>query len=184
MSFTPNIPVIGQSLGSSRTEVSNNFAVLRSTLAANHIDVNSENAGLHNLASFVAQSSDPTIATGIVPLYSKTLSSTGVTELFFRRENSGTVIQMTVGNPTASSSGSTFLPGGIILKWGQVVPGTSGAFVTFSGSFPNAVFSVVPGINNVYSSNNIISVSGATQEGFNIYTGNPASTHFYFAIGN
>lgn len=144
MSFTPGIPANGQSLGSSRTQVLNNFASLRSTLAANHVDVNSANPGLHTHADFLAQSADPNPATGIVSHYSKVV--TGVTQWFFQRENTGPIIQMSNGNPSImstfpNSKGQSFLPGGFILQWGfLVVPGNGSGFdtVNLNTTFPTA----------------------------------------------
>ena len=94
MSFTPNIPANGQTLGSSRDEVRDNFSSLRSTLAENHVDVNSANPGLHTYVDMLSQSSNSDPITGCVSHYSKLVG--GIAEWFFQRENSGNVIRMSM----------------------------------------------------------------------------------------
>lgn len=182
MSFTPGIPQNGQTLGNSRDSTRNNFASLRSTLAENHVDVNSANPGLHTFVDMLAQSANSDPITGAVSIYSKAVS--GITEWFFQRENSGNVIQMSVGNPTVAATGTTFLPGAVILKWGQVVPGSSGATVTFSTAFPNNCFAVVVNANSAQPSSANSNPSGITNANFQLFTQAPNVTHFYFAVGN
>jgi hypothetical protein len=191
MSFTPLIPASGQSLGSSRTQVLNNFASLRSTLAANHVDVNSANPGLHTHADLLAQSADPNPPVKAVSHYSKQVS--GITEWFFQRENSGSVFQMSNGDPSVSSnfptsSGQTFLPGGFILQWGFYTvtsPFAGSIQVSLNTNFPNNALtgwatssSVGPpsaiGVSNIITSKITISWGN----------GNPPYNIFWFAIGN
>lgn len=196
MSFTPNIPANGQSLGSSRTQVLDNFAVLRSTLAENHVDVNAANAGLHTHADLLAQSADPNPASGIVSHYSKTIA--GITEWFFQREGTmsgnGAVIQMSNGTPSAGTSGRTFLPGGLILLWGQCNFNTGSTLTqNFQGTgFPNNAFTIqitpfiLPGAGNPLSlaaapiSKTQFNVQGRVSNGS--FSASPGA--FYWAIGN
>lgn len=143
MSFVV-VPVPGQTLGSSRDQVQTNFNILRSTLAENHVDVNSANPGVHTHADLLAQASDPNPATTLISHYSKAVS--GITEWFLQRENSGAVFQMSAGDPTnsgvfPSSVGQTFLPGGFILQWGSISKFTGSAGTqtfTLNTPFPNA----------------------------------------------
>lgn len=193
MSFTPGIPASGQSLGSSRTQVQDNFSSLRSTLAANHVDVNSANPGLHTHADLLAQSADPNPATGIVSHYSKLVS--GNTEWFFQRENTGPIIQMSnlAGTPSVGSSGRTFLPGGLILIWGQCNYNTaSSTTVTFQGSgFPTACLSVqltpfvVPGSSPItLIGNTFTTTTFAVQAKISSGSASASPGAFYWAIGN
>lgn len=92
MTFTPNIPAVGQSLGNSRPQVLNNFAVLRSTIAENHFDVNDADAGKHGTAIFPEVGNPsfpnpPTTAANEGALYTK--DSGGTTQLFWRQESNG-----------------------------------------------------------------------------------------------
>jgi hypothetical protein len=187
MTFTPSIPASGQTLGSSQPQILNNFAVLRSTIAVNHVDVNSSNPGTHTHVDLGAQGSDPNPATGFISLYSKTVS--GITQLFLQRENTGAVIQMSVGTPTIASSGSTFLPGAMILKWGTFHMNSTVTSLTVNfagGAFPNAIFSVVVTPN----SGNVNNYAGATSVGTSGFVAKRSSSpadsidFYYIAIGN
>lgn len=99
MTFTPNIPASGQSLGNSRLQVLNNFAILRSTIATDHVDVNASGNGKHKFVHLPVQTSPvppPTTAALEGALYTKDVGS-GVTQLFYRRESNGAEIQITNG---------------------------------------------------------------------------------------
>lgn len=138
MSYTPNVPVSGQSLGASRPIINTNFSVIQTGFDVNHQDFNDSNPGTHKKVDLLSQSANPNPATGIVTHYSKAVS--GVTEWFFQRENSGSVIQMSSGTPTAASPGITFLPGGILMQWGS--SSTFGSSISFPTPFPNNLFSI------------------------------------------
>lgn len=196
MSYNAGIPISGQTLGSSRPQVQGNFQVLFDTIAKNHVAMNATNAGKHTFVEMVAQLGDDTtqIQTGIVTHYSKLVG--GLTEWFFQREGTGAVagpsIQMSKGLPSATANGSTFLPGGLILKWGTFVATTVGTVVQFKDNvtlapFPNAVFSVT--LTSIFNSStqatDIHLASTPTVNGFNgqsLVGG--GITSYYMAIGN
>jgi len=150
MSFTPNMPVTTQSLGTTQPLVLANFAALRSTISnavqPNHVDVNSSGAGKHVFVQMPVQTASaanlPAANEG--GLITQTVS--GNSELFYVRDNTATYTQLTKGNtfldvPTAT--GSTFLPGGLILKFGKYLTGGDGATITFpGGAFPNNCLNV------------------------------------------
>ena len=143
MTYTADVPTNNQTLGNSRPIINSNFTVLQTAFDANHQDFNLSNAGAHTHADLLVQSSDPNPSTGLVSHYSKTTA--GATEWTFQRENSGAVIQMSTqyGIPSVMASGQTFLPGGLVFKWGTYSSTTSGTTVTFATAFANAIFSVV-----------------------------------------
>lgn len=179
--YTNNVPVTGQSLGASRDLINGNFQILQTTIDQNHVDMNQANAGKHNKVEFLQQGSAPATAGDVLAMYSKV--SAGALELFLRRAGSGTDIQMTKGNITVAASGTTFLPGGLQLNWGQVVPAVSPTAVAWANNFPNSVFSVVLTINN-NNPNFSATVNAADPGGFQLYTNKTGVTHFYIAIGN
>jgi len=135
-----------------------------------------------------SQASDPNPATGIVSHYSKSVS--GVTEWFFQRENSGAVIQMSTssGIPVLTTNGQTFLPGGLILKFGNI-SSVANNFITFSTPFPNNIFSLQvtvaqslpPSEGAIYE----IVPSSVTVSGFTVflYSTGVGKIH-WMAIGN
>lgn len=174
MSFTPNIPQTGQSLGNSRTQVLNNFAALRAAEAQNHMDVNDANAGKHKFIQYVVQGSDPTTAANEIARYTKVVSA--VAREFLRLPSNGAVFQVSGNAPLIAASGHTFLPGGLMLQWGtQAGSSSSSVAVSFSPAFSVAPYYV-----------NAIPVRAATSPGSDfstvIVTGTVATTGF--TIGN
>ena len=95
MTYTANVPQSNQSLGGSQPIINANFTLIGSNFAENHVGFGLTNAGLHTFVDLVSQgttASNP--ATGIVSHYANAVN--GVTEWFFQRENSGSIIQMSV----------------------------------------------------------------------------------------
>jgi len=149
MPFVP-LPNSGQSLGQTRQQIKDNMDLLRSTIGNNHIDVNDAGAGDHKYCLFASQGSDPTTVAAtppgpIIALFNK--SVTGVNRLYIRQPADGTVIQMTGIDPSATATGHTFLPGGLLLQWG-FVNGAHGGDNHFNGGDTGAVtFNSAPNVN-------------------------------------
>ncbi len=145
MSFTPNIPQIGQSLGNSRPQILNNMAVLRSTIATNHYDVNDAKAGKHKYVEMpVLSVIPPGLAASEGTLYVKSVSSRR--ELFYTNDTSGNEWQLTsLSNSNFATFGTdpgwTFLPGGLLMQWGTETC-ASGTTVSFSRSFTGAPYTI------------------------------------------
>lgn len=174
MSFTPNIPFVGQSLGNSRTQVLNNFASLRTQTAANHADVNDANAGKHTFIQYVVQGSDPSTAANEVARYTKLVS--GVAREFLRLPSNGSVFQVSGPAPVVGANGYTFLPGGLLMQWGTRAGSSSSSnAVVFPVAFSAAPYYV-----------NAIPVRAASSPGSDfatvIVTGSVTTTGF--TIGN
>lgn len=179
MTFQPNIPLATDFISVSQQDINNNFSSLSSAFNTNHNDFNASGAGKHKFVEMPNQTGDPAGAATEVTAYSK--QAAGVSELFVRRD-AGSVIQMTKGTPVSSSTGSSFLPGGIIINWGSVVGSNSGNTATFATAFPNNVFSVTLGI---FDSNfaRTASFSSLTNSNVLIKSSN-VNTVYYIAIGN
>lgn len=145
MSFTPNIPASGQTLGNSRLQVLNNFATLRTTISnvtqPNHIDVNNVGAGKHIFVQMPVQTPGaanlPAANEG--GMITRTLA--GNSELYYVRDAVNTYIQMT-GPSSIVASGYTTVFGGLIIQWGLISVNTSGTIEVFPIPFPNAALSV------------------------------------------
>ena len=111
MSFTPNVPSSGQSLGNSRSQILNNFAILRSTIAVDHVDVNDSGNGKHKFCHLKTQGAAPTTDANEGAIYTKTSGSNAV--LFYRVTSNGQEIQLTGNtNNAIANNGSTCLPNG------------------------------------------------------------------------
>lgn len=144
MTFTPGEPQNGESLGSSKPKIRNNLDGLRASLAVNHVDINAGvDNGKHNIIQMPEQGSDATTGTAIGALYTK--GSAGFSNLYWRQEtgganaykDQGAVVNMTGPAPAYSvfsgieRGGYTFLPGGLLLQYGEILGAIDGTDYTW-----------------------------------------------------
>lgn len=191
MTFNTNVPVSGDTLGGTRDIIRTNFQRIAAVDSVNHVPFNASGEGKHKFmqmpesgTGFDNNDTSPTTAANEGALYAK--ESGSKTCLFWREESNGAEIQLT-GSVTASTNGTTLLPGGIILKWGtKSSPGTSGS-VSFSPAFPNNVYNVqlTTRRDNSDSTQGMYLNGAPTTSGFS-YNGTGSSTNalFWVAIGN
>jgi len=196
MTFTPNIPASGQSLGNSRPEVLGNFTAIDTTIAVNHVAMNSSDAGKHKFIQI--PSSNIPAATGATEwaLYTNTIA--GLLEIFLAPPNAGAAYQLTgnaPGFPANALNGTSWLPGGIYVQWGSRTVDSGGdqiqdnsAFL-FPTPFPNNVFVALLGAEKSSTGAEGLWVKQGTLAltGFSIKTSANAgqlSPLFYIAIGN
>ena len=127
---------------------------------------------------------DPTAIEDAYVMYCKT-DAAGNSELFGINETSG-IIQFTRGVPTIGTSGSIFLPGGVILKWGQFTMSGTVATITYvGGAYPTNTLMVSVCPMNTAGANSTYRVGSWTATTFNIHTASTTSAQFtYIAIGS
>jgi hypothetical protein len=179
--------VSGQSLGNSRPVINSNFQLIQSVFDENHVDFNDANAGFHTFVDLLSQGTTPANPpTGSVSHYSNAVL--GVTEWFFQFETSGTAVQMSNinGTPVASVNGQTFLPGGLIMKFGTLaVNFPTNARITYQSAFPTNLFSFQVTVSASATVTYTLPTSLVNLTGFNIaslYTGQ--AFVYWMAIGN
>ena len=140
MAYKKDIPGASDILSTSQDDIKNNFNTADTSFAINHsaFTVATADAGKHLYCTLIEQTAPTTVANE-VSLYSKEEDS--VSTLFLRHESAGTEVQLSVAaaNVVASAQGSSYLPGGVIIKWGNGVAKTA---VTFGVAFPNNCWSV------------------------------------------
>lgn len=142
MAFTPNIPASGQSLGNSRAQILNNFAILRSSFGVDHVDVNDTGNGKHKFCHLVIQGSDATSAVGEGVLYTKTPPGYTSPLLHYRSPNNGQIIPLTGNtNAIASPQGASCLPNGLTMIWDNVTA-TDNTVITFPFGGFNQILSL------------------------------------------
>lgn len=138
-----NVPLTGQSLGVTRVPINQNFSVIDTAFLVDHVEYNISGQGKHKQVTMPVSGSSPATSSGEVALFSRTSSLTGVPEMAWIRQSSGTVTEFTSG--TLATPGWTRLPSGVLLKWGQTT-GTGLTTVTFStgASIPafTSIFSI------------------------------------------
>lgn len=128
MSFIPNMPESGSTLGNTRKLFVNELAGMRSTAAANHIDQNKTGKGKHTFSQFKSVTVGLTDPTDLA-LYNK--NTAGGQRFFIRQPANGSEIQISGIDPIVdpdedNNRGCTFLPGGLLLQWGSVLYPTNG----------------------------------------------------------
>lgn len=127
--YNLGIPASGHNPSNDYTLVQENTNATSQIVGVDHATFNVNFSGCHNQSTYLDQVSNPGSAAGQLRLYSK-LDSSSISELYFQRDGNSSVIQLTGKvTPTASSSGYTFLPGGIILQWGVAnISASTGTF--------------------------------------------------------
>ena len=151
MSYTL-LPNSGQSLGQTRAAIRKNFELIQSGFNINHLAFDATNAGKHKFVEMPVQGSIPVILSGEGVLYTVT-GGGGFTQLFYNRdlEGVGRSVQLTAGtlsgtNNTTfgenSSTGWSFLPGNLLIQYGNTLTLGNNTGVTFPIAF-SQLFSVV-----------------------------------------
>jgi hypothetical protein len=122
------LPNSGQNLDETRDPIRANFQNISDQFAIDHVPYNTTNNGFHNKVTMPDQSSAfPTFPLGMNGIYSA-VGDTLVNETWIHKQRPSTTIDIpftssilsTVQNPAVRSSGWTYLPSGILLKWGNL----------------------------------------------------------------
>lgn len=125
MPYNPNIPVALETLKDSQPLLRINFSDMQNVFSNDHMLIGGNFNGGHAIIHFPVQASDPVPAADQIALYSKKYTiGTDRTELYFYK-NGGTPIPGTAQN-NSSSVYWTFLPNGLLMKFGEV----TSAFLT------------------------------------------------------
>jgi hypothetical protein len=132
MPYDPNSPAAAQLLSVSQPIIQGNFAILQNIFDINHVDYNSgTNAGKHIYVELPIAAGNPippiAFPAAEIVVYAATNATTTVNELYVNKTNQATVVQVpmtasilsTSSNPGLNVSGWTYLPSGILLKWGS-----------------------------------------------------------------
>ena len=196
--YNNSIPGPMDFLSDSQQQMLNNFAQLDVTMAKNHYDFsdNTTNNGKHKFLQMPEQGAAPVTAVNEAAFYSKVGTDPSETNLFFRAENSGFEYQLSraISASTArfaTTQGWTFLPGKLLVQWGQLTnPQTSGSilFATDNINFTTAVYQIMLQLRHNSSATESATVKGdvpPTTTGFSYRTtSSSANTVLYWvAIG-
>ena len=138
-----DVPLAIQTLNATQNPIRVNFQTIDAAFAIDHVPYTAAGQGRHNKVSLPVQGAAPATAADEVALFSA-VGINGNTELCFRRVNSGAIVQCTAR--LLGAVGWTRLPSGILIKWGNVVPGVAGQAVH---AFPVGV--TIPVFAHLYS---------------------------------
>lgn len=175
--YLPNIPLASDLLSKSQGNIRDNFTSANTTFGINHLafDNATANIGKHKFVQMPAGSLPAGLISGEGTLYTK--SSTG-SQLYYSPDNTSNEYQITrtIASTFATFSqipGWTFLPGGMLMQWGQVsTPGAGPSIVTFPVAFAAA--------SSVYSIQ-LTARNDGSHSAFNYYVdGAPTTNNFTY----
>jgi hypothetical protein len=214
MAYNENIPQSTDLLSTSQPQIQGNFASILDAFDQNHDDFNGGSPGKHLFTEFLVNANSPPtnvpggIPAGEVMLYSFVGAFSANAEMYINKSmGSGPLILQVPAtasilssnvNPGSPSSGWTFLPSGILLKWGQAQASNINppTVITFPASASIPVFRQIFSMQlTVYDTDNsdvnaavrLVGFSGTTN--FSVWgsqrtTTNNFNTVFqWFAIG-
>lgn len=191
MTYNPAIPQAADLPSISQPQMLINFGQANTLFGHDHYPFNFDNVnfrGLHKFTTLQQQDNGPFTDVGQFAVYTKAVGN--ITELFFRRPNSGTEIQMTPAiDPNPINNGQSFLPGGLLIQWGTtaaIPPGVSTP-INFPNAFSANAFTVIATMQKTASGNsqpvNIVQAT-ITPTTFNLYhTASGPHSVCWIAIG-
>jgi hypothetical protein len=124
MTFTPDMPITGDTLGSTRDRIRGNFQETAAVFAINHVAFNNTGKGKHPFLQMPEQSAAPTTLVNEGGFYCKQATNPAETNMFFRGESNGKEYQITSADQTNNANfgtfpGWSFLPGGLVIQYGS-----------------------------------------------------------------
>lgn len=187
MPITTNVPLPNQSLATSQPLIQGNFVTIEAAFIQDHVDYGITGQGKHNQVTFPVQASAPSYLNGEVGLFNLLNSNTSADELYVAKgTNPGIAFTASLQN----TNGWSYLPSGILLKWGTAgVSGSGNTTITFptGATYPafNSIYSVQ--ISPVSTTSNQIGPKINMYGTTTITVYNPGSNAInvtYFAIGS
>jgi hypothetical protein len=160
---------------------------LATVLNVNMLGPNNPNQGKFNVTEYVSPTTFAGTVGGEVALFANASAYTGNPALFFQKQTNGPMYEFT--ESIQAINGWSFLPSGILLKWGNVsIPASPTAIV-----FPVAVniptfttiFTVLLSPFDAAASLNVVSISIQGIAGFTVVSTVPSGTTTinYLAFG-
>jgi hypothetical protein len=170
----PNNPSTDQP--NMKTNTNSIYDLLGGDSTVDMIGFGDSNGGWHRKITYVNQGSNPGSSAGQYVVYSK--QSGGESELFAQKDATSTPIQLTKKVPLASTSGYSYLPGGILIQWVQRT--STGAF-SWPVAFTSAVYGATLGYNDAVSGT-VPNLTSLTTSGA-VLNNSSTATVFIIAIG-
>jgi hypothetical protein len=120
VTWQTNIPQATDLISGSQNDLLQNFQAVDAAWNINHDDFNSATQGKHKFVEMPNQAGIPAGAANQMTFYSDATS--GQSELYLKRDNAGTPVQMSGPAISNATNGWSFLPGGLLIQWGVVLP--------------------------------------------------------------
>jgi hypothetical protein len=137
-------PAAADQLNQSQADIQQNFLAIDDLINVDHEDF-AGGAGLegkHKQVTLTEQAGDPGPSPNEICVYSKLSAVTADTGLFWQKENSGDVIEISEFN-VVGNNGYTMLPSGLKINFGQGTINAgqlAGAAILFTSAFTTTCF--------------------------------------------
>ena len=180
--YTQNVPQANQKIRNTQSIINDNFNAIFDAVDRNHVTLNdTSNSGRHVLVEMEEQSSDPTPIATYATLYVK--DDTGTQNLYMIDDDS--LIHQFTNAFTAATSGEVIIPGGLILKWGNVANVTDDQAVVYPSPFTTSTFNVMISATRGDTTSRVIYVKTAslTASQFQVRTNSANLGMYWIAIG-
>lgn len=122
-------PLTGESKSYTQPLIRENFSSIETAWNVDHIEIDdATDYGKHNCITLPEQAAACSTGANEGVIYAREGAYSTATELCFRRESDGTIIEFTGG--TLNEPGWTRLPSGLLIKWG-ISSATGYTLITF-----------------------------------------------------
>lgn len=177
--YNNGIPAANNNPSTDQPNMKTNTDAIDTLLQVDHVSFNTASGGTHKQITF---SSNNVPVPPVSPPILFTNNVAATPHLFFYSGNAAHSSDQYV----AAATGSTFLLGGIILKWGVQVAANNNTTVTFTSAFPNNCWSVVVSGGAAAGTQPTVNINtgSLSVSGFTIKMANGPSDVFYIAIGD
>lgn len=179
MPYQANIPQPNDPLNQSQGDILGNFQAIDTLVSVDHATFGSASEGKHNKISFPVQGAAPAFLAGEVGIYNLLSIVTGVNELYIVNSAGGlgsitSSIISTNAVPGNNTAGWTYLPSGLLLKWGNGnANGNSAIVFPVAANIPVFVevmsVQLTTFVNSAADSDTFVRLSSFTNLGFNCY---------------
>jgi hypothetical protein len=196
MTYTTNMPLVGQNINVTQPLIEGNFNYLATFAAGDHTPFNSTPIGTHQAIHLEQQGgvfpgADPLTSSSEIAFYNKldNLTPTQFNRLWIRLPSNGAVLQWTGNVINAQNTGvgvncgETMILGGIVVKYGNVPVSSSGTTFTWTSiglsNFPNNCY----GVSLTPTAATTSSAASGTTTNFTAKVGSSTNC-FFIAFGN
>ena len=185
MAYNNNIPQPSTNLSQSQADLLANFTALDTAYgtAGDHVAFSvTTDAGKHKKSTYPEQSPAPTTGVNEMAVYSA--ANAAVSDLYVRRENDGTTLNIT-NNTLAATSGAGTTVDGLQFRAGQsgFINGSATKAIAFGTAFPNGFVSAVATIDTATPI--LLQITTASTAGFSVVkqTTSGSQSFYWIAIG-
>lgn len=193
MPYNQNIPAATDTLNVSQVDIQGNFQELYVDFGRNHVNFDGlvvADRGKHSFVTYPSLGNAPANEPAVIGatemgMYNLVNATTGLNEIYIRRGAAATGYPLTAKS-LAATRGFTYLPSGLVLKFGfgTAAGGVLAVNLNLTGpAFAGAIAPFVTIGLNTNAANKAVSFINLTNAGFDVQTGDPTANVYWMAIG-